>query len=214
VAPACLEHALDDRLDIVAPRLARMAHRGREVVGADGHAVEARNLADGVDRVHACHVLEEGVDDRLLVRAPDVLRRAEPEELGAAARGEAPRPLGRVLHCRHHPLGVGARRDVGRHDRRGPDVEVPQDHVRLVRGHADRDRHVVEVRRPDHLLALRLGDRPVLRVEEDLVRAAPGEHLHEPRGVELEAGGEDRLTGPELVLDPLATHDASPCSRR
>ena len=82
--------------------------------------------------------------------------------------------------------------------------------MRLVRGHADRDRHVVEVRRPDHLLALRLGDRPVLRVEEDLVGTAPRQHLDEPRSVKLEAGGEHGPAGPELVLDPLAAHDESP----
>jgi hypothetical protein len=34
-------------------------HRGREVVGPDRHAVEARHLTDGVDRVHAGHILEE-----------------------------------------------------------------------------------------------------------------------------------------------------------
>jgi len=93
------------------------------------------------------------------------------------------------------------------HDGRGADVEVAEDHVGRVDGDPDRHGHVEEVGGPDHLLALRLGERTVLGVEEDLVSAAPGEHLHETGGVKPEPRREHGLTGPELVLDPLAAHD-------
>ena len=207
VPAARLEDALDDGLDVLPPRLPRVAHGGCEVVGANGHAVEARNPADGLDLVHSRHVLEERVDDRFLVRAPHVLGGRQPEGLGAPARGEAPRALGRVLHRPHRALGVAEGDDVGHHDRGGADVQVAEDHVGRVHRDADGDRHVVEVGGPHHLLALPLADGPVLGIEEDLVGAAPREHLDQAGGVKLEPRGEHGLAGPELDLDPLAAHE-------
>jgi hypothetical protein len=74
-----LEHSLDDRLNVLAPRLARVAHRGREVVGADGDPVDPGHAADRVDLIDTRDVFEERVDERLLVGTPDVLGGREPE---------------------------------------------------------------------------------------------------------------------------------------
>ena len=187
-----------------------MTHGRGEIVGAHGEAVDPGHPADRLHLADAGHVLEEGQDHRLLVGAADVLRGREAEELRAAPRREAPPSLRRVLHRAHGPLGVGAGRDVGDHDRRRPDVEIAEDDLGGVDGDADGHRQVVEVGGTDHLLALAFGEGSVLGVEKDLVHPAPAEHLDEPRGVELERRGEHGPTRTELLLEPLASHRGLP----
>ena len=119
--------------------IAHVAHRGREIGGADEQRVDALDGGDLVQRLERVEAFDLQDQAELVARRGGII--LDGAEAGSAGQaGHASDAAGGVVHCGDGAAGLFGRADVRYHQRLRALIEVALDQGGVVVGDADRGR--------------------------------------------------------------------------